>query len=99
MTPRLHFRHVGRRTCPLMSTPALSSTLTPHTRVGHPCAHHSRTLTQSLAQYVLIYSASRAASGQLSVDHNGRQTAEAVLFGTAGDLVLMHVIDVDFVLR
>jgi hypothetical protein len=48
---------------------------------------------------VLIYSTSRAAAGQLPVDHKGRQTANPVLLGTAGDLVLMRVMDVDFVLR
>ena len=59
----------------------------------------SPALAESLAQNELIYSTSRAASGQLTVNHNGRQTTNAVLFNTAGDLVPMHVMNTDFMLR
>jgi hypothetical protein len=58
-----------------------------------------RPLAKSLSQHMLIYSASGTASGQFPIDHNGRQTTNAVLFSTAGSLMLMHIMDLDFVLR
>jgi len=48
---------------------------------------------------VLVNSAAGAASGELPVNHNSWQAMNAVLFCPTGNLVLMHVMDVDFVLR
>jgi len=47
---------------------------------------------------VLINSAAGAASGELSVNHHGWQAADAVLFCPAGNLVPMHVVDLDVML-
>jgi hypothetical protein len=56
-------------------------------------------LPQSFTENVFIYSASGAASGQLAIDHNGRKATNAVLFGSTRSFVLMHVLDVDVMLR
>jgi hypothetical protein len=52
-------------------------------------------LAKSLTRDVLVHSASGATSGQLSVDHHRRQAAKAVLSSASGDLMLMHVMDLD----
>jgi len=56
-------------------------------------------LAQSFAQNVLIYSTAGAASSQLAVDQNRRQTTNAVLFSPAGGFVLMHVVNAYFMFR
>jgi hypothetical protein len=48
---------------------------------------------------VFIYSTPGAAPGQLSINHHGWQATNTVLFSSAGSLVLMHVMDVNFMLR
>jgi hypothetical protein len=48
-------------------------------------------LTQGFTQHVLIDASARAAASQLAVDHDRRKAADAVLRGTAGNLMLVHV--------
>jgi hypothetical protein len=48
---------------------------------------------------VFVRAASGAASCQLAVNHDGRQAAHAVLFRTTGDVVLVHIMNLDFMVR
>jgi hypothetical protein len=48
---------------------------------------------------VFVYSTPGAASCELAVDDDCWKTADAVLFRAVGDLVLMHVMHLDFMLR
>jgi hypothetical protein len=45
---------------------------------------------------LLVRAAASAASGELSIDDDGRKASDTVLLGAARDLVLMHVVDLDF---
>ena len=56
-------------------------------------------LPKSLAQHVFVHSTARAASGQPPVYHHGGQTANAMLGSPARHLTLMHVMNVNLVLR
>jgi hypothetical protein len=38
-------------------------------------------------------------TGQLAVDHDSRQASYAVLLRTSGDASLVHIVDLDFVVR
>ena len=62
-----------------------------------PARRRAFQLLQRLAQHVFIGSASCTASSQFFVHDYGRHTANAELFGTNSDLMLMHVVNVDFV--
>jgi hypothetical protein len=64
-----------------------------------PSATSSARLTECLVQDVLVRAASRAAIGQLAVDHNSRQASHAVLLRASRDAFLVHVVDLDFVVR
>ena len=48
-------------------------------------------LPEGFAHYLFINPAARAASSQLSVDHNGRKTADTMLRGKARHFVLTAV--------
>jgi hypothetical protein len=52
-----------------------------------------------LAQDVFVGAASRAAASQLAVDHDSRQAAHAVLFRASRDALLVHIVDLDIVVR
>jgi hypothetical protein len=58
---------------------------------------HDVCSTQSFAQYILVRASFGAASCELSVDDYGRQAPHALLFRAARDLVVVHVVDLDFV--
>src|SRR5207249_6240009 len=61
-------------------------------------ARTPRQLTQSLAQHVLVWPPSCAASGEFAVYHYGRQTPDSMVLCMSGNLVLMHVVNVEFLL-
>src|SRR5262249_28040751 len=46
-----------------------------------------------------LRAASRATSGQLAVDHDSRQAADAVLLRASRDSFLVHIVDLDVVVR
>src|SRR5262249_27496505 len=48
---------------------------------------------------VFIRAASRATSGQFAVDHDSRQAADTVLLRASRDSFLVHIVDLDFVVR
>jgi len=48
---------------------------------------------------VFVRATSRAAARKLSIYHYCRQTANAVLFRTSGNVMLMHVVDMYLVPR
>ena len=48
-------------------------------------------LTQGFAQDLLFDTPARAAASQFAINHHRGKTADAMLRGTAGNLVLMHV--------
>src|SRR5258708_40105899 len=54
---------------------------------------------QRFAQDVFVRSATRAAPGELSVDDDGRQTADAELLGSRGRITVLHIVNLDVVVR
>jgi hypothetical protein len=52
-----------------------------------------------LAQDVFVRAGSCATSRQLAVDHDSRQAPDAVLLRAGGDSFLVHIVDLDFVVR
>jgi hypothetical protein len=52
-----------------------------------------------LAQDVFVGAASSAAPGQLAVDHDSRQAAHAMLLRASRDAFLVHIVDLDIVVR
>jgi hypothetical protein len=48
-------------------------------------------------QYALFDAAASTAASQLPIDNNGWQATDALFGCTPGDLLLMHVVDVNFV--
>src|SRR5437667_6850015 len=56
-------------------------------------------LSESFAQHVLFDAPARTAPGQLAVNHDRRHAADAMLRGTARNLLLMHIMHHDFVFR
>lgn len=53
-------------------------------------------LTQRFAQDALVRTASRAASGELPLNHDRQEAPHAVLLRAACDLLLVHVVDMNF---
>jgi hypothetical protein len=49
-------------------------------------------LTQGFTQHVLLDAPARAAASQFAVYHDRRKAADAMLRGTAGNLMLVHVV-------
>jgi hypothetical protein len=58
-----------------------------------------RVLTECLAQDVFVGATFRAATGQLAVDHNSRQAPDAVLLRAGRDALLVHIVDLNSVVR
>jgi hypothetical protein len=69
------------------------------TSYGHICADSAEELTQGFAKDVLVGATARAAPGQLAVDHDSGQASHAVLLSAARNAFLVHVVNLDFMVR